>query len=198
MLMPLCAISAKNHGVAAGASTIGHLHSQVIATPVTPKRVRRQLVGTKTYFDYRGRCVYCDILKQELALGQRIILDSKNFVAWSPFAARFPFEVWVIPKKHSPDYETIDAEAIDDLGGLMKLLMGKLRAALSDPPYNYLLHTGPNRFPRRGYWTTIDEDFHWHFEIMPRVTGLGGFEWGSGFYINLASPEEVASYLREK
>jgi len=187
----------KNYGSRAGASTISHLHSQLIATPVTPKRVKSELIGAKRYFDYKKRCIYCDILRQEVELGKRTILENKGFLAWAPFAARFPFEVWIIPKRHSPDYETISDEEINDLGRLMKDLMGRLRQGLSDPPYNYILHTGPNRIPRRGYWSTIDDDFHWHLEIMPRLTRLGGFEWGSGFYINLTPPEDVAKFFRE-
>jgi len=188
----------KNHGSRAGASSISHLHSHLIATPITPKRVKGMLAGTKRYFDYKERCLYCDILRQEMQLGKRVILENKSFLAWSPFAARFPFEVWIIPRRHSADYETISDGEVDDLSRLMKKLMGRLRRGLSDPAYNYMLHTGPNRIPRRGYWSTLSDDFHWHLEIIPRLTRLGGFEWGSGFYINPTSPEDAARFLREE
>jgi UDPglucose--hexose-1-phosphate uridylyltransferase len=187
----------KNQGRSAGAS-LEHAHSQLIATPITPKRVKEKLDGAKRHFDYRRRCIFCDYIKQEVDLfGERLVLETEGFVVLSPFAARFPFEMWILPKRHSPDYATISDEEIVALAGVLKRVLMKLRVALGNPPFNYVLHHAPFRRPRGGYWSTIEEDYHWHIELMPRLTRIAGFEWGSGFYINPTPPEVAAETLRE-
>jgi UDPglucose--hexose-1-phosphate uridylyltransferase len=187
----------KNQGRSAGAS-LQHAHSQLIATPITPKRVKEKLDGAKRYFDYKHRCVFCDYIKQETELfGHRLVEDTDHFVALSPFAARFPFETWILPKRHMLDFSLVERHEMDNLGHLLKLILMKLRRALSDPPFNYVLHQAPYRRPRGGYWTTIEEDYHWHIELIPRLTRMAGFEWGSGFYINPTAPEAAARVLRD-
>src|SRR3989338_2415732 len=175
----------KNHGVTAGAGVIRHARSQLIAMPINPKRVKEELVGAKKYFEYKERCIFCDIIKQELEIKKRIVHDSDGFIAITPFASRFPFEIWILPKEHSPDFASISPEQRINLGKMLKVTLGKLKKALNDPPYNYIIHTSPfRRFTKAGYWRTIDEDYHWHIEIMPRLTRVAGFEWGSGFFLN--------------
>lgn len=187
----------KNQGRSAGAS-LQHAHSQLIATPITPKRVKEKLDGAKRYFDYKHRCVFCDYIKQERELfGDRMVEETDHLVALSPFAARFPFETWILPKRHMLDFTRVEDEEADDLGRLVRLILRKLRKALNDPPFNYVLHMAPYRRPRGGYWTTIEEDYHWHVELIPRLTRVAGFEWGSGFYINPTPPEVAAETLRE-
>jgi UDPglucose--hexose-1-phosphate uridylyltransferase len=186
----------KNQGYEAGA-TVGHAHSQLIATPVTPKRVKEELVGARRYYEFKHRCVFCDIIKQELRLTpERLVLETDSFVVLSPFAAHVPFEVWILPKKHSCDFGAISQQECLGLAHALKQTLLKLRVALGDPPFNYLIHTAPFRRPRVGYWATIQQDFHWHVEIVPRVTRLAGFEEGTGFYINPTLPEEAAAVLR--
>ncbi len=186
----------KNQGRSAGAS-LQHAHSQLIATPITPKRVKEKLDGAKRYFDYKHRCVFCDYIKQETELfGERLVTESAHFVCVSPFAARFPFEIWILPKRHMLDFALIEGDEAADLGRVLKVVLLKLRAALNDPPFNYVLHMAPYRRPRGGYWTTIEEDYHWHVELIPRLTRVAGFEWGSGFYINPTAPEVAAETLR--
>lgn len=187
----------KNYGLAAGSGKIRHAHSQLIAMPVTPIRVKDELVGARQYFEYKERCIFCDIMKQELETGRRIILDTSGFLAFAPFAARFPFETWILPKKHSADFSTMPKDSRLELAKVLKAVLGKLKKALVDPAYNIILHTAPFRIPKAGYWRTIENDFHWHFEIMPRLTRVAGFEWGSGFYINPTPPEDAARYLAE-
>jgi UDPglucose--hexose-1-phosphate uridylyltransferase len=187
----------KNYGQSAGGGHLKHARSQLIATPVNPKRVKEELVGALRYFEYKERCVFCDIIKQELEQKQRVIIDIDGIVAISPFASRFPFEVWILPKRHSADFLNIKPEHRRDLAGIIKRVMLKLKVALNDPPYNYILHTAPFRRPKAGYWKTIDDDYHWHIEVMPRLTRVAGFEWGTGFYLNPTSPEEAAKILRE-
>jgi UDPglucose--hexose-1-phosphate uridylyltransferase len=186
----------KNEGRQAGAS-LSHPHSQLIATPVTPKRVKEELMGAKEFFNYKDRCVFCDIIREELSQGVRIIYENKGFVSFSPFASRFPFEIWVLPKRHSPDFQTIEYEEMLLLADILIVTMKKLAVALNRPQYNLVLHTGPVRWARMGYWVTLDMDYHWHIEIMPKLTQVAGFEWGTGFYINPTVPEEAAKFLRE-
>ncbi len=187
----------KNQGRAVGAS-LQHAHSQLIATPITPKRVKEKLNGAKEYFDYKHRCVFCDYIKQEVDLfGERLVAQSEHFVVLSPFAARFPFELWILPRRHMLDFTRVEEAEIDDLAQVLKMMLTKLRDLLNDPPFNYVLHQAPFRRPRGGYWTTIEEDYHWHLELMPRLTRVAGFEWGSGFYINPTPPEAAAEALCE-
>ncbi len=187
----------KNYGRSAGGGHIGHSRSQLIATPVNPKRVKEELAGARRYFEYKERCVFCDIIQQEIEQKERVILDIDGLIAIAPFASRFPFEVWIVPKEHSCDFFNIRPEHRRNLAGLIKQVMAKLKAALNDPPYNYVLHTAPFRRAKTGYWKTIDQDYHWHIEIMPRLTRVAGFEWGTGFYLNPMSPEDAAKILRE-
>ncbi len=187
----------KNYGRAAGGSSIRHARSQLIATPVTPKRVKEELISARRYFEYKERCLFCDILKQELADGSRVVLDHSDFVVLAPFASRFPFELLLLPKEHSPDFGSISRDRLLPLASVLKQTLGRLSSALGDPPYNYILHTAPFRTGKKaGYWKTLDDDYHWHLEIMPRLIRVAGFEWGSGFYINPTPPEEATRYLR--
>lgn len=187
----------KNYGLAAGEGNVKHARSQIIATPVNLKRVKEELEGAKFYYGYHERCVFCDIIRQELSCGERVVLDEDGFIAIVPFAPRFPFEVWVFPKEHSPDFYKIRDEKIYGLAKVMKKVLLKIKILLDDPSYNYVIHTAPFRRTYPGYWATIEEDYHWHIEITPRLTQVAGFEWGTGFYICPSLPEETAKFLRE-
>jgi len=188
----------KNYGYMAGASRILHSRSQLIATPVTPKRIKEELAGAKDYFYRRNRCVFCDILRFELEDGKRIIHDTGGFVALSPYASRFPFEILIIPKKHSCDFPNTDEAKLEELSKALKIVLSKLKNGVNDPPYNMVIHTAPfRRTKKAGYWTTVEEDYHWHIEIMPRLTGVAGFEWGTGAYINTVTPEDATEYLKK-
>jgi len=186
----------KNHGRQAGAS-LPHAHSQLIATPVTPNRVREKLDGAKQYYAYKDRSIFEDVLRQELREGLRLVYENAHFVAFCPFASRFPFEVTIMPRRQAADYHTVVGEEQLALADVLKITLLKLSKALNQPQYNYILHTAPARRPRQGYWMTIDQDYRWHIEILPRLTLIAGFEVGSGFYINPTPPEEAAKYLRE-
>ncbi|MEW6101181.1 MAG: DUF4931 domain-containing protein [Candidatus Omnitrophota bacterium] len=187
----------KNHGWIAGGGRVKHSRSQLIATPVNPKRVKEELVGARNYYDYHERCIFCDLIKQEIASKERLILDLDGFIAVTPFAARFPFEVWILPKQHSCDFIKLDPQQRLNLGRMLKTVLSKLKKGLNDPPYNYIIHTAPFRRQKAGYWRSIDHDYHWHIEIMPRLTRVAGFEWGTGFYICPLPPEDAAKFLRE-
>ncbi len=187
----------KNYGWVAGGGSVRHSRSQLIATPVNPKRVKEELVGAHKYYEYHERCVFCDLIRQEMESKDRLILDIDGFIAIVPFASRFPFEVWIFPKKHSCDFVSLDMDSRLNLGRILKQVLSKLKKGLNDPPYNYILHTAPFRRPKLGYWKSIDYDYHWHIEITPRLTRVAGFEWGTGFYICPLPPESAAKFLRE-
>jgi UDPglucose--hexose-1-phosphate uridylyltransferase len=189
----------RNYGQAAGGGAIKHSRLQIIGTPVNLKRVKEELAGSKRYYDYKDRCIYCDIIKQELASGNRIMAESRHFIAIAPFASRFPFETWILPKVHSCDFYKTDRALIPDFANLMQLVILKIRSVVGDFPYNFLLHTAPFRrdVHKKGFWDTIEKDYHWHFELLPILTRMAGFEWGSGFYINPLMPEDAAKAVRE-
>ena len=190
----------KNHGLAAGAGRIKHSCSQVMATPVNPKRVKEELVGARRYYNYHERCIFCDMIEQEIQQKERLIEDIDGFIALAPFASRSPFEVWILPKKHNCDFENCDSESRQNLAKLLRCILLKMKRGLDDPPYNFIIHTAPFRRVTSGrkahYWTTIEQDYHWHIEIMPRLTRVAGFEWGTGFYICPLPPEDAAKFLR--
>lgn len=186
----------KNYGTVAGASPIRHSRSQLIALPVNPKRVKEELVGCKRYYEYKERCLFCDMIRHEINAQARVIAHHDGFIAFTPYASRFPFEVWVLPEEHSCDFYTL--KNTKGLANIMKTVMNKLSVGLNDPPYNYIIHTAPfRRMTSSGYWKTIDYDYHWHIEITPRLTKVAGFELGSGFYINPTPPEAAAEFLNE-
>ncbi|MDP2939873.1 MAG: DUF4931 domain-containing protein [Candidatus Omnitrophota bacterium] len=186
----------KNYGWVAGGGRIKHSRSQLIATPVNPKRVKEELAGSRHYFEYHERCIFCDLISQELSLQERVILDVDGFIAIAPFASRFPFEVWILPKRHHCDFAK-DEFSRRDLAKTVKAILSKIKLGLGNPAYNYIIHTAPFKRPKTGYWKTISEDYHWHIEIMPRLTRVAGFEWGTGFYICPLQPEVAAKFLRE-
>ena len=187
----------KNHGKVAGGSNFRHEHVQLIATPATPKRVKEELTGSKRYFDYKDRCVFCDMLRQELDRDERVVAEQDGFIAINPYCSRFPFETWILPKKHSCDFHKMTKDDIKGFSGIFHTTIKKLTGTLGDFPYNIVLHTAPFRSRKeKGYWETIEQDFHWHLEIMPRLTQVAGFEWGSGFYINPTKPEDACKYLK--
>jgi UDPglucose--hexose-1-phosphate uridylyltransferase len=179
----------KNHGEAAGAS-LEHPHSQLIATPITPIMVTEELAGSAQYYAKKERCVWCDIVREERRGRRRLVLEAGGFVAVAPFAPRFPFETWILPSRHRAAFEE---SGIDDLRALATLLgefLRRVSRTLGDPPFNFMLHSAPLREPAL-------EHFHWHLEIIPKLTRVAGFEWGSGFFINPVSPEDATTALRE-
>ena len=179
----------KNQGVAAGAS-LQHSHSQLIALPMVPKEVNEEMCGAQRYFGKQNRCIFCDIIAQELKNDIRVIYEAAAVVAIEPFAARVPFETWILPKTHASHFETTDDTHLKHLAVAFKIVMQKLNTALQSPAYNFVLHTAPLQ-------ETPMQDYHWHFEILPRLENVAGFEWGTGFYINSTSPEAAAQLLNE-
>jgi UDPglucose--hexose-1-phosphate uridylyltransferase len=179
----------KNNGASAGTS-LRHPHSQIIATPITPLHIRNRIEAAMHYFDDSGRCVYCDMVQKELRLGDRIVMETNNFVSFEPFASRSPFETWVVPKEHSSSFENISPEHAKELAFIMRATLVKLHTSLKNPDYNYVIRSSPVHEANVEY-------YHWHVMILPRVSQVAGFELGSGIYINTVIPEEAAKFLRE-
>jgi len=175
----------------------GHTHSQLAALPIIPKTVKEELTSAKEYFSYKERCLFCDIIRQEQKDKSRIVEENSDYISFVPFAAKFPFEMHIMPKNHNADYRRESESSLRNFAHILKLSLGKLAAALNDPPLNYVIHTIPYLRPALGYWNTINKDFHWHLEINPQVIEVTGFELGSGFHIEPVLPEICAKILRE-
>ncbi|MHB0912034.1 MAG: galactose-1-phosphate uridylyltransferase [Armatimonadota bacterium] len=178
----------RNHGKVAGAS-LEHPHSQLIALPMVPIEVKTEIAGAKQYYDYHDRCIFCDMIRQERNFGKRVVMESDNFLVFEPFAPKYPFETWVIPKKHSRSFVEDAEELIPEFSKMAQGALKRIGKCLDYPPYNYTLHTAPCNVEK-------DQMFHWHLEIMPRLTIAAGFEMGTGVYINVTAPEDAAEHLR--
>ena len=167
----------KNHGPSAGAS-LEHAHSQLIALPIIPKKIKEALRGAEKYYSFKERCVYCDIIDQDLQDRERLILETDNFVALSPFAACTPFEIWIMPKKHYSRFHTISEDMVYEFSGVLKDVLWRLKKVLTDPPFNFIINTAPIQNEQELVY------YHWHMQILPKLTRSAGFEWGTGFYVN--------------
>jgi len=178
----------RNHGLEVGANH-EHPHSQLLATPIVPLALRDEMHHARTYYNYRERCLFCDILHQELEQGIRLVAESPHVLAFAPFAARFPFETWLLPRRHAAAFETADDAVLRDLAAMLRTVLRKLQRAIGDPPNSLLLHSAP-------FGDGENPSYHWHAELIPLPAGLGGFEWGTGFHLNPMPPEDAARVLR--
>src|SRR5271157_3707312 len=180
----------KNHGEAAGTS-LDHAHSQLVGTVVVPSTIRRKLDEAARYYDDHGRCVYCDSIQEELNAGKRIVMDTERFVVLQSFASQSPFETWIVPKEHQASFGLISMEDSKRFAKVLKTTLLKLYSKLNNPDYNYVIHTAPVKDEQEDY-------YHWHLQIIPRLTTPAGFELGSGISINVSFPEETAQFLKEE
>ncbi len=177
----------KNFGRNAGAS-LSHPHSQLIAMPLAPIRVAQEIEGAAAYMKKSGTCVFCDILRQEKLNGKRVVGENDDFLAVTPYASRFSFETWILPKKHESHFELTEPGSVRGLAGIVKSVLGKLRVSMEDFSYNLIVHSMPVQDAPAAH-------YHWHVEIMPKLSQAAGFEWGTGFYINTVSPEDAAKMM---
>ena len=186
----------KNYGLAQFAH---HACSHIMAMPVASLEITEKLSGAQQYFKDHKRCVYCDLVEREIRDKKRIVVETDDFLAVIPFAARFLFETWIIPKKHHADFAQGIRGQEEGLAKILKIVLQKIKDGLDDTAYNWVIQTAPFRRQdaARGKWKTIDVDYHWHMELIPRLTRMAGFEKGSGFYICAIPPEEMAEYLRD-
>lgn len=189
----------KNHGVEAGAP-LPHAHSQLMAVPITPPLVRRELNNCRDHYLEQGRCLICDILSQEISDGRRIVDNDDRFVVLAPYASCFPFELCLFPISHNHDFALQSDDELVHCAKALQTMLRRLYILLNDPPYNFILHTAPpidSMGGKSGYWETLTQDYHWHIELVPRLNQIAGFEWGSGFFINPLTPEDAAIFLRD-
>ncbi len=179
----------KNFGRAAGAS-LEHSHSQLVALPIVPRTIESELSGSLSYYRYKERCVFCDIIRQEIKTEERVVCQNDHFLTITPYAPRSPFEMWILPRRHASSYIAQDHDSFQALAAIFSESMKRLNVCIPNVPYNFVLHSAPLR-------SEPLDHYHWHFEIMPKLTQIAGFEWGSGFYINPTPPEDAARFLKE-
>jgi UDPglucose--hexose-1-phosphate uridylyltransferase len=179
----------RNHGEAAGAS-MAHGHAQLIALPVVPHQVQELLTGARRYADFHDRNVFDDLIRQETQDGRRLVHDSPEYVAFVPYASRFPFETWIVPRADQPSFELSTDAELGALADTLRTVLDRLDRGLGDPPYNFILQSAPYGMSDAGAW------YRWHLVVMPTLGRVAGFEWGTGFYINPTAPEEAAEFLR--
>jgi UDPglucose--hexose-1-phosphate uridylyltransferase len=177
-------------------SRIRHPYSRVLAAPIVFDELRNELTRAREYYAYKRRCVFCDTIREETATGDRLIQVTPHFVAFVPYAARVPFEVRILPRRHASGFEEIAPEEVEDLARLLKKLAGLLAKGVGDPSYEITLHTSPNLAIRivQGEWDTIERDYHWHLEILAdpeRAIAV------SGIAVTDMLPEEAARILRQ-
>lgn len=180
----------KNYGKTAG-STMSHPHFQLVALPIIPKSIKEEMEISKKYYDFKERCLFCDIIDQEITFGTRVVMETNSFVAFVPFASRYPFETCIFPKEHIGDFRTLkDKYKLEELAEISISVLRRLNKALGNMPYNLVLHSYPLKETKIPY-------YHWYIEIIPKITKFSGFEFGSGIYVNPTIPEESAKFLRE-
>jgi UDPglucose--hexose-1-phosphate uridylyltransferase len=178
----------RNHGASAGTS-LKHPHSQVIALPLVPANIRHLLEEAMRYYDDHGSCVFCDMMKEELAAKRRVVLKNRDFVAFHPFASRSPFETWIVPKKHNACFGSADRQERKSMAFVLRHVLRRMHDKLGDPDYNLIIRTAPIKDAEEDY-------YHWYIQILPRLTTPAGFELGSGVYINTSLPEKTAEFMR--
>ena len=179
----------KNHGAAAGARQ-DHAHSQLVAYPFPPSVIESELARGMQHFAATQQCLFCDVIREEAALNQRVITADEQVIVLAPFAPRVPFETWVVPREHAPHFHSASEGLLQAVAKHLRDLIRRLDAALLKPPFNLWVHTAPISDAAR-------EAFHWHIEVLPRLRPVSGVEWGSGVRVNPIPPEEAAQVLRD-
>jgi UDPglucose--hexose-1-phosphate uridylyltransferase len=178
----------KNVGPAAGAS-LEHVHSQLVALPNVPEVIEQELASSGDFYHQHQRSLLLDVIDREVAAGDRIVAQTLRFVAFCPYASRFPYEVWIAPRQHQPRFEDTQPGELGELSRLARDMIGRIERAVGPIAYNYFLHTQPFDMPAYDH-------YHWHIEITPRMTKVAGFEWSTGCFINPYPPEAAAAHLR--
>lgn len=178
----------RNQGREAGTS-LEHPHSQIVATPIVPLHIRHRLEEATRFYDNHGQCVFCRMVEMERREMERIVMDEGGFLVIEPFAARVPFETWILPETHQATFGEIGDSELEGFARTLNRVLKKLVGALSDPAYNLVMRTAPSGDEGEEY-------YHWHVQIIPRLITPAGFELGTGVYINTSLPEASAEFLR--
>jgi UDPglucose--hexose-1-phosphate uridylyltransferase len=177
----------RNHGLEAGAS-LSHAHSQIIATPFTPKTPEEELKASQKFYKQNKKCIFCEIIKKEQH-GPRLIIQNTDFIVFAPYASVNPMEFWVLPKKHQATLLEITEQQTKNFAITLKTSLNALKKLVNDPPYNYGFHLAPNKNAQKHY--------HWHLEVYPKLAIWAGFEKSTGVYINTITPETTAESLKK-
>ncbi|MCF7845344.1 MAG: galactose-1-phosphate uridylyltransferase [Candidatus Pacebacteria bacterium] len=178
-----------NHGSESGASVV-HPHSQIITTPIVDMDLKRNLFNTKHYYENKQSCMYCDMSKEEVKDGRRVVYENDSFLVICPFASKAAFQIVVSPKKHLSYFEEITDTDTELLGDAFGKALSLLYDKLNNPSYNFYLHTAPCDGENYDY-------YHWHWTIVPKTSIWGGFELGARMEVSTIEPEKAAEYLRE-
>ncbi|MDP2943634.1 MAG: galactose-1-phosphate uridylyltransferase [Candidatus Omnitrophota bacterium] len=179
----------RNQGGLAGASQV-HPHSQIVAAAIIPYHVRAAIYEAQRYYDELGKCVFCDMIKNEIREQERIVLQNEKFIAFVPYAAMVPYETWIFPLQHETTFADLQPSEIRPLAQILRDVLVKFYHSLGNPAYNYCIRSVP-------HYSAGEPYYHWYIQILPRITTIAGFEIGSGININIALPEESAKFLRE-
>src|SRR3989344_5114664 len=184
-----------NHGRDAGASLI-HPHYQLLATPIVPPHIHNEILGCYHYYLTNNSCAYCDIIKEEIKLKERLVYESEHFVVISAYASRSPFETWILPKKHGARFEEMTADEVKHLSFVLKVTLGQLYTKLPAPPLNFYTHTMPIRNSNVMHSAYGEKEYHWHLTIFPRITIWAGFEFATGIPVNPIPPEVSTKFFK--
>jgi UDPglucose--hexose-1-phosphate uridylyltransferase len=180
-----------NHGRPAGAS-LEHPHSQLYAIGVRPPSFDDEVEGARRFREANAACVFCTTLDDERRAGARVIFENDAFVVFAPYAARTPFETWIMPRRHMASFGDLDLSMEKPaLAEALQVTLKALHEGLNDPPFNYFIHSAPLK-------SNASEAYHWHLELIPKLSTAAGFELGTGMWINVVKPEDSAAFLRER
>jgi len=184
------AMAIYNHGPESGA-TLDHPHAQLFVSSIVPNYILRELHGSENYYNTNGSCVFCDMVKHEHHERVRVLAENDDFILFTFFAARFPFEMWVLPKQHESQFEKVGKDVLKNLAIILNKVFVMLDKTLNDPPFNFFIHNLPNTMKSCSF-------YHWHIEITPRLSNYGGYELGSGNVIDIVAPEKAAEFLKKE
>jgi len=179
----------KNAGRAAGAS-LEHVHSQLVTLPMVPQRVLDAIGRAEGFYERTGRSLWEELLQRERASGERVVVETERFIAVCPFASRQPYELRVFPRRWSAHFSELADDALPELSALLRSLVARLETVVAPLAFNWMIHTCP--FDRKS-----DQHYYWQIEVVPRVTPTAGYEWASGYAVNVVRPEDAAQRLRD-
>lgn len=177
----------KNYQMLAGAS-LYHPHSQIMSLTATPLTLIEEIKGSDDYYKKNNTCPYCEMIEEQKENNDRTVYENKHFISLMPFASRYKFETWILPKKHNSKFE--EEENIMDLADIIKNTFVMIFKTVGNFAYNFYLHSLPRDYQSNNY--------HYHFEIIPRLSGGAGFEMNSGIYVNSLLPEDAAKMVRSE
>ena len=180
------------------AGTYEHAHSQMISVPFVFKAIENELNGAKKFFEQKNRCIFCDMYREENTIQDRLVFQKGDYIAWTPFASRFPFEVWILGQPHQSQFTQAEPKTFEDLAHVLKTVLTKIETTLGDTPISFVLHSAPLRFETEEEIALSDQAYHWHIEILPHAFPAGGFEWGGDFFLSPPTPEACAKILRDQ